>query len=189
MRSDVRFSDGTPFTAEDVLFSFDAVYDDTLASPLSDSLRINGKRLELTAKDETTGVVTFPELFSPGIRLLHGLPMLPKHKLASAMADGTLADALDVTTPLESLVGLGPFVLSDYRPGQRLILGFSHPVVSWGVMLQEASNVRAIADFPWLLSPALGIIGVVLGVNLTLRTSSGHEPLSWLAGQTDNGSV
>ena len=68
-------------------------------------------------------------------------------------------------------------------------LGFSHPVVSWGVMLQEASNVRAIADFPWLLSPALGIIGVVLGVNLTLRTSSGHEPLSWLAGQTDNGSV
>ena len=121
MRSDVRFSDGTPFTAEDVLFSFDAVYDDTLASPLSDSLRINGKRLELTAKDETTVVVTFPELFSPGIRLLHGLPMLPKHKLASAMADGTLADALDVTTPLESLVGLGPFVLSDYRPGQRLI--------------------------------------------------------------------
>ena len=65
-------------------------------------------------------------------------------------------------------------------------LGFAQPVVSWGVMLQEASNVRAIADFPWLLSPALGIVGVVLSVNLTLRAEPGNEPLAWLAGQTDN---
>ena len=68
-------------------------------------------------------------------------------------------------------------------------LGFAHPVVSWGVMLQEASNIRAIADFPWLLSPALAIVGVVLAVNLTLRTKSGNEPLSWLFGRTDGVSV
>ena len=45
-------------------------------------------------------------------------------------------------------------------------LGFAPPAASWGVMLQEASNIRAIADFPWLLSPAAAIIAVVLGVNL-----------------------
>ena len=45
-------------------------------------------------------------------------------------------------------------------------MGFAPPAASWGVMLQEASNIRAIADFPWLLSPALAIIAVVMAVNL-----------------------
>ena len=51
-------------------------------------------------------------------------------------------------------------------------LGFAPPAASWGVMLQEASNIRAIADFPWLLSPAAAIILVVLGVNLVTRAGS-----------------
>ena len=33
-------------------------------------------------------------------------------------------------------------------------LGFPPDVPSWGTMLQEASTIRAIGDFPWLLSPA-----------------------------------
>ena len=56
-------------------------------------------------------------------------------------------------------------------------LGFADPTASWGVMLQEASNIRAIADFPWLLSPAATIVMVVLGVNLVMRTGRAHEPL------------
>jgi peptide/nickel transport system permease protein len=51
-------------------------------------------------------------------------------------------------------------------------LGFAPPAASWGVMLQEASNIRAIADFPWLLSPAVAIIAVVLAVNLVTREGS-----------------
>ena len=47
-------------------------------------------------------------------------------------------------------------------------LGFPEPVVSWGTMLQDASNIRSIADFPWLLSPALAMFLVVLGLNLLL---------------------
>jgi peptide/nickel transport system permease protein len=47
--------------------------------------------------------------------------------------------------------------------------GFSDPVVSWGTMLQEASNVRSFADFPWLLSPAAAIFVFVLGLNLILQ--------------------
>ena len=45
-------------------------------------------------------------------------------------------------------------------------LGFAPPAASWGVMLREAANIRVLAEFPWLLSPAVAIIGVALGVNL-----------------------
>ena len=61
-------------------------------------------------------------------------------------------------------------------------LGFAPPAASWGVMLQEASNIRAIADFPWLLSPAGAIIAVVLGVNLVTGAGSGGGALGLIAG-------
>ena len=51
-------------------------------------------------------------------------------------------------------------------------LGFPDPVASWGTMLQDASNLRALADFPWLLSPAAAMFLVVLGLNLVLQRGS-----------------
>jgi peptide/nickel transport system permease protein len=48
-------------------------------------------------------------------------------------------------------------------------LGFPDPIASWGTMLHDASNVRVFVDFPWLLSPALAMFLVVLGLNLTLQ--------------------
>lgn len=47
-------------------------------------------------------------------------------------------------------------------------LGFPPDVPSWGTMLQEASSIRAIGDFPWLLSPAAAIFVVVLALNMAL---------------------
>jgi peptide/nickel transport system permease protein len=47
--------------------------------------------------------------------------------------------------------------------------GFPDQVPSWGTMLHEASNVRAIADFPWLLAPALAMFVVVYAVNATFH--------------------
>ena len=123
LRPDVHFSDGAAFTSADVLFSFAAVYDETVVSPLADVLRIGGKPLTVVAKDDLTVEITFPEPFSPGIRILSHLPILPRHRLADALAAGTLADAWGVTTPPEDMTGLGPFVLADYRPGQRLVFG------------------------------------------------------------------
>ncbi len=48
-------------------------------------------------------------------------------------------------------------------------LGFPDPVASWGTMLHDAASVRALADFPWLLSPAAAIFIVVLGLNLLFQ--------------------
>jgi peptide/nickel transport system permease protein len=44
-------------------------------------------------------------------------------------------------------------------------IGMQPPAVSWGVLLQDAQNLLAIASYPWQLSPALFIIVVVLMYN------------------------
>jgi len=44
-------------------------------------------------------------------------------------------------------------------------LGLRPPVVSWGVLLREAQNVRTIALYPWLLIPGLFVIITVLVFN------------------------
>ena len=44
-------------------------------------------------------------------------------------------------------------------------LGLRAPVVSWGVLLQDAQNIRAIAIYPWLLIPSLSVVCVVLLFN------------------------
>jgi peptide/nickel transport system permease protein len=48
-------------------------------------------------------------------------------------------------------------------------LGFPEPIASWGTMLHDASEVRAFADFPWLLSPAAAMFMLVLGLNLLVQ--------------------
>jgi peptide/nickel transport system permease protein len=44
-------------------------------------------------------------------------------------------------------------------------LGLREPVVSWGVLLYEAQDIRAIATAPWLLIPALAVVLSVLALN------------------------
>ena len=115
------WSDGTPFTSADVVFTFQAIYDPKANSILSGSLRVNGEPLTVTAPDARTVVVTYPGTFGPGIALLDNLTLAPKHKLAAALAAGTFPQAWGVATPVNELVSLGPFVLSRYEPGQRMV--------------------------------------------------------------------
>ncbi|MGL5115175.1 MAG: ABC transporter permease [Beijerinckiaceae bacterium] len=44
-------------------------------------------------------------------------------------------------------------------------IGLRPPVVSWGVMLQEAQNVNAVANAPWLLLPGAAVVLAVLTLN------------------------
>jgi peptide/nickel transport system permease protein len=44
-------------------------------------------------------------------------------------------------------------------------LGLRAPVVSWGVLLQDAQNIRSVATAPWLLTPAVGVVVSVLALN------------------------
>ncbi|MER2535281.1 MAG: ABC transporter permease [Rhizobiaceae bacterium] len=44
-------------------------------------------------------------------------------------------------------------------------LGLRPPITSWGVLLNEAQNINAVALYPWLLWPVLPVILVVLAYN------------------------
>lgn len=44
-------------------------------------------------------------------------------------------------------------------------LGLRPPIVSWGVLLQEAQNIRAVATAPWLLAPGVAVVITVLALN------------------------
>jgi peptide/nickel transport system permease protein len=44
-------------------------------------------------------------------------------------------------------------------------LGLKPPVVSWGVLLQDAQNIRAVSTAPWLLIPGLAVVLAVLSLN------------------------
>jgi peptide/nickel transport system substrate-binding protein len=115
------FSDGVPFTAADVLFSFAAAYDVRVHSPLKEALEVDGRPLDVSSPDPSTVVVRFPSRFAPGLRLLDNLPILPKHRLGAALEAGTLARDWTPAQPLDTLAGLGPFVLTEHVSGQRLV--------------------------------------------------------------------
>jgi peptide/nickel transport system permease protein len=65
---------------------------------------------------------------------------------------------VDMTLAIPGMI-LGETALSF------LGLGLRPPVVSWGVMLQQATNVRNVATYPWLMWPAVFVILTVLGFN------------------------
>jgi len=44
-------------------------------------------------------------------------------------------------------------------------LGLRPPIVSWGVMLQDCMDVKAVRYYPWLLTPVLFIVATVLSFN------------------------
>lgn len=44
-------------------------------------------------------------------------------------------------------------------------IGLRPPIVSWGVLLQKAQNIRTVSSHPWLLLPGLFVVIVILSFN------------------------
>jgi peptide/nickel transport system substrate-binding protein len=121
LRHRVLFSDGHPFSSDDVVFSFAAIYDPDAGGLLADTLLVRGQPLIVNAEGADAVTVRFPSSFSPGLRILDGIPIYPRHRLKAALEAGRFASAWGLSTPLSELAGLGPFVLQRYEPGQRLV--------------------------------------------------------------------
>ena len=82
----------------------------------------------------------------PRIILRHMLPSFASHVIASL----TLAvPAMILAETALSFLGLG----------------LQPPIVSWGVLLQEAQNIRSVATAPWLLLPGFAVVIAVLALN------------------------
>lgn len=120
LRSGVRFSDGAPFTASDVLFTFQALYDPAVGSPLGKQIRVAGQPLQVRATDENHVVITFPAPYGPGLGMLDSLPILPKHKLQAALDQGTFRTVWSTGANPADMAGLGPFILKAYVPAQAI---------------------------------------------------------------------
>lgn len=45
-------------------------------------------------------------------------------------------------------------------------IGIQRPLISWGLLMQDAQNLRTLGQTPWIMTPALFIIAAVLGFNL-----------------------
>jgi peptide/nickel transport system substrate-binding protein len=121
LRPDLTFSDGAPFTSADVLFSFAALYDPRVNAVFASDTYVNGTPLKVEAPDASTVVVRFAAPFAPGLRLIEGIPILPRHKLQTALDAGQFSSAWSAATPPSEIAGLGPFVLSEHVSGQRLV--------------------------------------------------------------------
>ena len=44
-------------------------------------------------------------------------------------------------------------------------LGLRPPITSWGVLLNEAQNLTAIEFYPWIMTPMIPVILVILAFN------------------------
>jgi peptide/nickel transport system substrate-binding protein len=121
LRDGVTWSDGAPFTSADVVFTFAVIYDEKTGSGYSSIMRVGGQPLQVSAPDARTVVITYPAPFAPGIRQLDNLPIVPRHKLEAAFKEGRFAQTWTAATPPAEIVGLGPFVLSRYERGQRIV--------------------------------------------------------------------
>jgi peptide/nickel transport system substrate-binding protein len=130
LRSGLKWSDGQPQTVDDVIFTFrDVIFNEKIPTGSRDVLRIGEKQLlpKIEKLDERRVAFTLPDSFAPFLRTAGSTSILPKHILAKTITEADSKGNLDflttwtLKTPLNQIIGSGPYLLSDYRPGERFI--------------------------------------------------------------------
>jgi peptide/nickel transport system substrate-binding protein len=122
LRQGLRFSDGHPFDADDVVFTFESHLDERSRSTQRDLLIVGGQPIRVQKVDALTVRLELAEPYAAAERLFDSLAILPRHLLAQSRAEGKLAEAWGLSTPPAQVAGLGPFRLKTYVPGERLVL-------------------------------------------------------------------
>jgi len=104
LRKSVYFSDGTPFTSEDVAYTMRLLLDPETHSPTGDAFRAGEGKLEIKTPTKDVAVVTFPSPVAGLERLFDQVAILSAH------------------SPKKEMAVLGPFYVSDYKPGSYVLL-------------------------------------------------------------------
>ena len=116
LRSGLRFSDGHPFDADDVVFSLQVSLDEKVHAMQRDLLIIHGKPLSVVKMDAHTVRFDLPAVYGPGERLFDSVPMLPRHLLERAYQEGKLSEMWGLDTKPEEMAGMGPFRVKNIAP-------------------------------------------------------------------------
>jgi peptide/nickel transport system substrate-binding protein len=122
LRRGIKFSDGHPFDADDVVFSFQVYLDEKVHSVQRDLLVIDGKPIGVTKLDQYTVQFELPKPYAAAERLFDSVAMLPRHLLDQPYKEEKLASTWGLDVPVSSIAGLGPFRLKEYVAGQRVVL-------------------------------------------------------------------
>jgi peptide/nickel transport system substrate-binding protein len=104
LRHVVSFSDGTPFTANDVAYTIHALMDPALHSPTGDSFR--------SAPGDVAATISAPDQ----ITIVFPAPVAGLERLFDQVA------ILSARSPNKESAVLGPFVVARYHPGTEVVL-------------------------------------------------------------------
>jgi peptide/nickel transport system substrate-binding protein len=104
LRSGISFSDGTPFTAEDVSYTVQQLMDPALHSPTGDAFRSGTGNVETKVISPTQISIRFPSQVAALDRIFDQVAILSQHSSKKEMAV------------------LGPFMVADYKPGSEVLL-------------------------------------------------------------------
>lgn len=122
LRRDLRFSDGHPFDADDVVFSFQVYLDEKVRAPQRDLLIVGGQPISVQKLDAETVRFELAKPYAAAERLFDSIAILPRHLLESAYRNGKFSEVWPLTTAPAQFAGLGPFRLKEYVPGVRMVL-------------------------------------------------------------------
>ena len=114
LKKGVRWHDGAPFTAKDVLFTYNKLIDPKVKTPYSgDFERIRS----LEVPDDYTVKVTYKEPFAPSLSSW-GMWIMPEHILKN--------EDLNKTDFARNPVGTGPYRFKSWKTGEKIELVSNH---------------------------------------------------------------
>ncbi|HVF84828.1 MAG TPA: ABC transporter substrate-binding protein, partial [Abditibacteriaceae bacterium] len=136
MKPNLKWSDGAPINADDVIFTLNVIYDPKVQTNFREGLMVDapdGKGgfksvpLKYRKIDDLTVEFKFPVPYAPARSILN-FSIAPRHKLekfwkAGQPATTGLNPAWGVDVDVKELVSSGPWIITEYKPGQRVIYG------------------------------------------------------------------
>lgn len=111
LKKNIKWHDGYPFTAEDVVFTFNAILNPSVNSVRRSDYIIDGQPIRFKAVDKYTVIATLPKPFAPFLSRL-GIGIIPKH----------LYSGKDINTAAYNRrpVGTGPFKFAEWKTGDHI---------------------------------------------------------------------